>query len=267
MIFFTIGSRGKPARLGDVIGGRPLVIVSSGEPTPPPTSSVTPVLVEDFSTYSSTANMLADPRGIYRLAEDFRTANMTLDTSVGYDIVSQSLRYDYPSGTDTDYTISRMLDMPAEVGTEVWVEVVVRWSNNFTIAGNGQPAGSALKLLHVEQNGSAGRFAVNLEGSTIRAEGPNDDYDDLYINPSPGVSVSTLFDGQPHVIRYHVRLGTDDFHEFSVDGQYLGSETGQTAASEFWGIALCRNLNKLSAVNMQMWWHLIRVYDQDPLWS
>jgi hypothetical protein len=34
-------------------------------PAPPPPSGATPVVYEDFSTYSSTANMIADPRGIY----------------------------------------------------------------------------------------------------------------------------------------------------------------------------------------------------------
>lgn len=225
-----------------------------------------PVLVEDFSTYANTADLLADPRGIYLTFEDARTANMTLDDAVGYNGVPQSLRYDYPSGLDTDYTISRMLDMPVEVGTEVWIEAVLRFSPNFTIAGNGQPAGSALKMLHAEINGSAGRFAVNLEGSTARAEGPNDDYDNLYINPSPGVNVSALFDGAPHVIRHHIILGVTDFHEFSVDGVYQGSASGATAAFEFWGVALCRNLNKLGPEAMSLWWHRVRVYAANPNW-
>jgi hypothetical protein len=99
----------------------------------------------------------------------------------------------------------------------------------------------------------------------VRAEGPNDDYDDLYIFGS--TAVGSLFDGNPHIIRYHARLGAEDFHEFSVDGVYQGSATGATAAAEFWGIALCRNLNMLAAEAMQMWWHRTRVYDENPGWS
>lgn len=230
-----------------------------------PAAVVAPVLVEDFSTYADTAEFLSDPRGIYRTAEDFRTGQMAIDTAVGYGGLTRSLRYDYPGGTGTDHTISRMLDMPGSVAAEVWVESIVRWSPNFTIEGNGQAAGSALKLMHVEVTGAAGRFAVNLEGGSVRAEGPNDDYDGLYIFGS--TNVSALFDGQPHVIRHHVRLGAQDFHEFWVDGVYQGSATGATAAAAFWGIALCRNLNKLAADAMQMWWHQVRVYDTDPGWS
>src|SRR5690348_15403577 len=56
-------------------------------------------LLEDFSTYSNTANFLADPRGIYSTAEDEATTQMTLDKSTGVNIdgyaLTQSVRYDY----------------------------------------------------------------------------------------------------------------------------------------------------------------------------
>jgi len=228
-------------------------------------AAVTPVLVEDFSTYTDTANMLADPRGIYLLGEEFRTDRMTLDTTLGYSGLTQCMRYDYPAGTGTDYTISRMLDMPTGASTEVWVEAVIRWDADFTIAGNGQGAGAAQKLLHVEQTGAAGRFAVNLEQTTMRAEGPNDNYAAFYINNGL-TNVSALFDAQWHVLRYHVRLGASDFHEFWLDGVPQGSASAVSAAASLWGIALARNLNMQSAIDMSMYWGRVRIYNTDPGW-
>jgi chitodextrinase len=176
------------------------------------------------------------------------------------------MRYTYPAGSGTDYTTSRSLDMPNGDQSEVWVEAVVRWSPDFTIQGNGQGSGPAQKLLHIGiSGGSAGRFGLNLEQDSIRAEGPNDDYDDLY---TPGdATVDELFDGEWHTLRYHVRLGATDFHEFWVDGEYQGSNTGQTAASSLWDVSLAKNLNMLSDHSMQMWWGQVKIWEQDPNWS
>lgn len=229
-----------------------------------PGGGAEPVFVEDFSTYSSTANFLSDPRGIYQDAEDFRTDRIFLDEAVGFGGSSKSMRYDYPSGTGTDYTVSRMLEMPTGTSQEVWVEVTIRFTPDFTIAGNGQGAGPALKLMHVEQNGVAGRFGLNFEGSSLRAEGPNDQYDPLYI--TTGVSVSTIFNGDWHTIRYHVRLGANDFHEVWVDGVHRGSKEANSAANNLWGIALARNLNMLSDRAMSMWWGRVRIWNANPGW-
>jgi hypothetical protein len=234
--------------------------------TPVLAQSVEPDLVEDFSTYTSTSNMISDPRDIYVDSEDINTSAMVLDTSVGYGASTKSMRYTYPAGTGTDYTTSRSLDMPNGDQTEVWVEAVVRWSSDFTIQGNGQGSGPAQKLLHVGiSGGPAGRFGLNLEQDSIRAEGPNDDYDDLY---TPGdTTVDELFDGEWHTVRYHIKLGATDFHEFWVDGEYQGSNTGQTAASGLWDISLAKNLNMLSDHSMQMWWGQVKIWEQDPNWS
>lgn len=232
-------------------------------PEPPDTVTPEPDVVEDFSTYTSTTNMLSDPRGIYLTFEDFRTNRITLDTSIGYGSSDRSMRYDYPSGTGTDYTISRSLPIPGGA-QEVWVEAIVRFSPNFSIAGNGQQAGNALKTLHVGVRGVAGRFGLNFEGSSMRAEGPNDDYDDLYISGGP--SVSSVMDGQWHILRYHVRLGATDFHEYWVDGMHRGSQTGRTAASSLVAVALAKNLNKLAPNAQSLWWGKVSVWTQNPGW-
>lgn len=234
-------------------------------PTPEPPDTVTPEpdLVEDFSTYTSTSNLISNPRGVYNIVEDFRTDRITLDTSIGYGSSDRSMRYDYPSGTGTDYTISRSLPIPGGA-QEVWVEAIVRFSPNFSIAGNGQQAGNALKTLHVGVRGVAGRFGLNFEGSSMRAEGPNDDYDGLYISGGP--SASSVMDGQWHILRYHVRLGATDFHEYWVDGMHRGSQTGRTAASSLIAVSLAKNLNKLAPNAQSLWWGKVSVWTQNPGW-
>ena len=226
-------------------------------------SSAGAVIVEDFSTYTSTADLISDPRGVYDRVEDINSGRISLDTSVGYGGSGRSMRYDYPGGTGTDYTISRALRIPAGA-QEVWVEAVIRFSSGFSIAGNGQQAGSALKTLHVGVRGAAGRFGLNFEGSSMRAEGPNDDYTNLYIQGGP--SASAIMDGQWHVLRYHVRLGATDFHEYWVDGVHRGSQTGRTAASSLVAVALARNLNKLAPNAQSLWWGKVSVWTQNPGW-
>jgi hypothetical protein len=154
--------------------------------------------------------------------------------------------------------------MPGGDASEVWVEAVVRWSPDFTIRGNGQTAGPAQKLLHVGIHGPAGRFGLNLESDSIRAEGPNDAYDDFYVFGK--ATTAQLFDGAWHVVRYHVRLGATDFHEFWVDGVYQGSKTAQTSASGLYSVSMAKNLNMLSNHPMHMWWGKISVWRQAPGW-
>src|SRR5690606_31806813 len=83
---------------------------------PPPSSDVTPVVVEDFSTYTSTSHMLSDPRGIYVPSEDIRTQHINFDTNIGYGGSRGSMRYDYPQlgSVSEDYTISRSIDIRPE---------------------------------------------------------------------------------------------------------------------------------------------------------
>src|SRR4029077_12615392 len=56
-------------------------------------STAVPWLLEDFSSYSSTTNLLADPRGIYSVAEDvYSPGEIVLDPTVGYGSSHQSMR-------------------------------------------------------------------------------------------------------------------------------------------------------------------------------
>lgn len=104
-----------------------------------PTVTVTaPWLNEDFSTYSSTANFLSDPRSIYYTAEDSHTENIALDQAVGYGTLTQSYRGTYPAQNLQDYTIRRALQLPGAV-TEFWWELWVKFAANFTTAAGNPP--------------------------------------------------------------------------------------------------------------------------------
>src|SRR5690606_40456329 len=204
------------------------------EPAPTPDPGTREPDLEETFAYTSTAQLLASP--LYARSEDINSGRMALDTSVRYD-GQPTMRYDYPArGPDgRDYTISRTIDLRGQVVTEVWVEAVVRFDPHFTLDGGADHIGKALKLLHVGVYGPAGRFGLNFEngdGGQLNAEGPNDAYEALYLRGS--VKPRALFDGQWHVLRYHVRLGSPALHEFWVDGVYHGQRTGSTSATRLW---------------------------------
>jgi len=229
-------------------------------------SGVTPFLIEDFSSYSSTPNMISDPRGIYNVYEDVKNYRMVLDTSVGYGASSQSLRYDYPANGDVawDYTISRQLALPSL--SEIWIEVHVIFESTWSLDVPTAPGGAAFKFLFVNINGSPGRWSLEFEygdNGRLSAFGPADAGGAFTLNGSN--TSSDLFDGQWHTIRYHIRLASTDSHEFWIDGNYQGSKTGDTS-STFRAVSLARNLNKGPLNPQSLWWGLVEIYDQDPGW-
>jgi hypothetical protein len=235
-------------------------------PPPPDPGARAPDIAESFA-YSGTATLLASP--IYLRSEDYNAGRIVLDQTVRYD-GHPTMRYDYPARPgQTEYTISRTIDLrPAGSVREVWVEAAVRFEPQFTLDGGVQNYGQSLKLLHVGIYGPAGRFGLNFEngdGGQLNAEGPNDDYDAMYLRT--GVRTRSLFDGQWHVIRYHVKLGATDMHEVWVDGVYQGRRTGQTSATRLWAIALARNLNQGPPRAQSMWWGRVRVWYADPGWG
>lgn len=255
-----------PGSDGLLIDTASVVVVAAEQPAPPGPGTREPDLEETFA-YTSTAQLLASP--LYARSEDINSGRIALDTSVRYD-GHPTMRYDYPArGPDgRDYTISRTIDLRGQVVTEVWVEAVVRFDPHFTLDGGADHIGKALKLLHVGVYGPAGRFGLNFEngdGGQLNAEGPNDAYEALYLRGS--VKPRALFDGQWHVLRYHVRLGSPALHEFWVDGVYHGQRTGSTSATRLWAIALARNLNQGPPREQSLWWGRVRVWFADPGWT
>lgn len=242
-------------------------------------AEVTPDFVEDFSTYTSTANLLADPRGIYDTAEDRidQGGAIVLDTSVGYGASDRSMRYDYPAGTATDYYISRSLNL-APPGLELWIEVVVRMKDNFSIQNPNVASSDAMKFLHVGvlpdghgrwglgfNNGNAGTF----ESEAAFGSFSSGDFDTWHLE-SNAFNIAALRDEQPHIIRYHVRLdGSNDLHEYWADGVLQGSVSGpiNSVVTDYVRLSLMRNINRQPPEATSLWWHRIRVWYSNPGWE
>lgn len=257
---------------GVTITQQPSVVVNSG-------GGVTPWLTEDFSTYSSTANMLADPRGIYSVAEDVNTADMALDTSVGYAgySLTQSMRYDWPdrtgeggSGTTgrcSDDTIGRNLSLPSST-TEIWVELVFKTDSFFkTLApsGWGCTSAAAYKTLFGRTNVSRFNIVMGIFGETA-------DYTWGYPGneePADYALTWTPFDGNWHVYRMHMKVGSGTgIATLMVDGTIVKQLTGiTTSASSIYGIALGRNMNQGPGAVQSEWWGSVKVYNADPSWG
>jgi trimeric autotransporter adhesin len=257
------GSASIRATVDGVTGQATLTVASGGGG-----SVVQPFLVEDFSTYSSTSEMLANPRGIYvGGSEDVNRDRIVLDKSVGFGGASQSMRYDYPAlgSVNRDYTISRALDIEDRNLSEVWVEIAFRFSPNWSIDA-GASGGEAFKLLHIMVSLSSGsRFGLEFEngnGGSLNAKGPGS----MYILGSGSARTPAIFDGNWHVARFHVRAGSNGMMELWVDGDYQGSRTGSVGSNRLFWVFLASNLNQGPLQAQNMWWGSVKAWDSNPGW-
>ena len=125
---------------------------------------------EDFSAYSSTTNMLADPLGLYSVAEDNTTSQMALDRSTGANIdglnLAQSMRYDYNAPGCSTQSVGRNLTLPSAT-SEVWVEVYMKFSSNFTTRNvNGCSTPPDFKALFGRLTGLNCRVELHVGGAS-----------------------------------------------------------------------------------------------------
>jgi hypothetical protein len=253
---------------GVVISQQPSVVVQGG---------LAPYLNEDFSTYSSTANWIADPRGIYSTAEDVNTAMMVLDTSVGCTPIgtSQTGRYDWPdrtgeggSGTTgrcSDDTIGRNLNLPAHQ-TELWVGLYWKTQSSFTTVapgGWGCTSAAAYKLLFLRTDVSRYNLVLGIFGTSYTwSAGPgNQEPADYPLDWTP-------FDGNWHYYQMHVKIGSgsNGICNLAVDGVVRKTNTGlsQGGASYIYGIATGRNMNQGPGAPQSEWWGQVAAYTSDP---
>lgn len=259
---------------GVVITQQPSVVVQSGP---------TPLLLEDFSTYSNTANWLSDPRGIYSVAEDVNTGFMQLDTSQGLNAggysLSQCGRYNWPDRTSEggsgttgrcgDDTIGRNLSLPSHQ-TELWVEVWFRTDSSFkTLApsGWGCTSAAAYKCVFLRTDVSRYNLVLGIFGETSSytwSAGPGNQ------EPSDYPLTWTPFDGSWHQYQMHVKIGSgaNGICNLAVDGVVKQTNTGlsQGGASYIYGIAIGRNMNQGPGATQSEYWGRIAAYTSDP-WS
>ncbi|HKR55833.1 MAG TPA: hypothetical protein VJS20_06000, partial [Gemmatimonadales bacterium] len=229
---------------------------------------------ENFSEYSSTSNMLSDPRGIYSTGEDVTTTQMVLDQGVGYDSSTQSMRFDFPdrtgeggSGTTgrcSDYTIGRNINLPNHV-TEVWIEAVIKFQNGFTTvapSGWGCTSAAAYKTVFGRTDVSRFNLVLGIFGTSYTWGYPGNE------EPADFPMTFTPFDGQWHTYRMHMKLGSGTgAATVMVDGVTVKDLSGvTTSASYIYGVALGRNMNQGPGAAQSMWWGKVTIWDQDPLW-
>lgn len=253
----------------------PPPLVAPTPPTPVDTASpsVAPLVLEDFSTYTSTAQLLANPRGIWATVEAKNTSRITLDT-LSYGASNRSMRYDWPTigASCQDYSIKPgMLLIPGKL-THVWVEFVVRFSPNFAVNAGASGCGAEYKLASLgDYSHGVGRWNVpEMQADQFNVGAPwvgSDLTIDKIIAPS------TLWDGKPHVFRIEAALGIGKptgIFRFWVDGRLHASQTGFTTdpshqVIDIFGPGL--NINQgPSVAGMQMWWHRIAIYATNPGW-
>lgn len=267
----TIGGRTlvvPQARMGAMVAICALLACGGG----PATKSITgggggtPDLVEDFSTYSSTANMLSDPRGIYSVGEDVQTPEMALDTTVGFGTSTKSMRFDFPARDSicTDYTIGRNINLPSDQ-SDVYLEVVAKFQNGWTNTAPGCSGVSNEDYKFVfGRVRTSGRFNVMVgtynSEFTVGYPGGEDNFE--------GGAAGTLFDGQWHTYRFHMKVGSSGACKLWVDGVVVKDYgTVSMAANQIYGIALGRNINQGPPSPQSMWWGKVSVwYTSNPGW-
>ena len=250
--------------------------------TPPPTGA-TPWLVEDFSTYTSTANLKSNPRGIYTdnfLGDGNESANTSqvfLDQANGAAGLHQSMRYDFPIVNQSDYTIGVNLRLPAPA-QEIWVELDHKFSSTFTTMG--PASGNAdYKFFAARVNGS-GRFMLFCGtygngwqfGYPGNDQGAHADVAGYYGNAAfPLSTYGTPWDGNWHAYRFHFKVGKPGAAEWWFDGHRMpgfppGMGIDASSGTSIYGLALGRNMNKGTSRAMSEWWGRIRVYNTSPGW-
>ena len=241
-----------------------------------------PWLLEDFSSYTSTAHLHSNPRRIY--SDDFlgdgnesaNTSQIVLDTTVGYGDSRRSMRYDFPAVNRRDYTIGVNLRLPSP-SREIWVEVAHRFSPTFTTMG---PAAGNADYKFFSARTNSGRFMLfcGVYGSGWQFgypgndEGANSDVRGQYGNSAfPFARFGSPWDGAWHVYRFHFKVGKPGAAEWWYDGHRMpgfpaSMNIDMSAAGAIYGLALGRNMNRGTSRAMSEWWGRISVFNANPGW-
>lgn len=230
-----------------------------------PSAGADPVVVEDFSDYGSTSELLSDPRGIYG-RPTVSPENIELDTSVGvtHEGLSQSMRYDY----DGVGTIRTVLDIPSPT-YELWVEVWARFSPNFRTDWN-QP-GSNPDFKFVFAVTDPGRFELKTGrfGRDYAVGAPRNPV--VGSDPSSGLD----WDGEWHRYRMHFRHESSDgacdgTAVARIDGRATIGSEGDVCTNRRFGpmmfLYLGANMNQVPKETISLWWGRVAVWTDDPGW-
>lgn len=224
-------------------------------------SSAKPVVVEDFSDYESTEELLDDPNGLY--IESFNEELIELDRNTGVASLglSQSVRYDF----DGVKSVMRRLDVPDR--NELWIETWVKFSTNFRTDW-GKDGNPDYKFVFAVTGPSRFQLKTGTFGSSYTVSSPDEIAD-------RDVSSQEDWDGEWHRYRIHFRHESQDGAcdgtvRVWIDGERELGGAGDICTNrdsgEMWALKLGANHNQMPDELIQLWWGRIAVWTENPGW-
>ncbi|MEP6475029.1 MAG: hypothetical protein ABJC74_14990, partial [Gemmatimonadota bacterium] len=196
--------------------------------------TITPWVNEDFSAYTSSAQMLADPQGLYSKEDGYNTdARITLDQTQGVNGSTKSMKYTFGPTTKpcAETTIGRNFKFPSTV-REAWVEIWAKFSQNWTTSARaGCSSNPDYKFVFGRVTGQDGaRFDILIgnTGNAISVSWPGHEESGHF----PMAPKYQVFDGAWHRYRFHYKLATsgqqDGGTELWIDGNLAFSNLNST---------------------------------------
>ena len=274
-----------------------------GVVSPPSDTTWDGVLEINLESFSSTDELRADRR-------TFPTGNLNvdhvhLDKSVAFTEagLTRSMRYDWVDQGTKSVSIGRGIELPVRV-KELWTEVVIRWSPNFTPCHPQDPPCDHKTLFYqvtpdgnyrwsVHVGGGAGEGGPNAHVTIFTPKGHLEGTDSNGGWGLPAiarshksiemVNANQYYDGKWHILRLHAKHSTDGrTHDgrmrLWIDGELLydtekmRQEHGAPGFATEDGtviraILLGRNKDKgLDKGTESMWIGRVRAYKTDPGW-
>jgi len=241
---------------------------------------------EDFSSYSTTGQLLQYPSNIWSgSGEDVNIGKISLDTDAP-PVGGKSMRYDFPdrsadSRLCNDYTIGRNIKFPNAV-PEVWVDQWVKFDNNFQtlVPACAGVSSNGYKFIFGRcHGGSCGRYELKVGNQTglvqtAYAPGLNapSAWQVIPISTSR-LPYSNVADGKWHRWRQHLKAAPAGGIQVWFDNQLVydsWSDPNQSGAAvdatSIYGLALGRNMNQGPTQPQSLWWGRVQVFLSDPGW-
>ena len=218
-------------------------------------------------------------------SENLHLEHVYLDKNVAYAAggLTRSMRYDWTDQGTQSVSIGRGIRLSEPV-EELWVEVVIRWSRNFTTCHPDElPCDHKTIFLQVTPDGN-GRWEAKFGGcgssgptAPIEVASPKGrDFNTDHVSLRRCLADAfQYFDEEWHVVRIHAKHSTDVSRptgelDFWVDGQLLGSyrnEFSTNNGTRIHGILLGRNKDKgIDTGTESMWIGRVRAWRSDPNW-
>jgi len=234
---------------------------------------------EDFSSYLSSLDLLANPRGTFLPSEDLLVSQIALDQTTGYGGSTQSMRYTYPdrtaeggsglSGRCTSYTISRAINTGDP--QHLWVEAWLKFSTNFTIvapAAWGCTSNPDLKLLFGGVSGGDSRFNLLMQQAYWIWGYPGGEEAAFVRSPAP----AGYYDGQWHRYRMEMKVSSatgvaDGIARLWIDDALVSDMPNVVVnRTGIWAVHLARNINQGPDHPQNIWWGRVRLWNTTPGW-